>query len=64
MPIILDKMARRYNRLPTDLLDMDWYDFQINYLCMEAFEHEEDRYNKIEKAKADNKARLNRGKRF
>jgi len=43
---------------------MDWYDFQINYLCMEAFEHEEDRYNKIEKAKADNKARLNRGKRF
>ena len=62
--MILDKMARRYNRLPTELFDMSQRDFQINYLCMEAYEIAEDRHNKIETAKAEQKARSRGGKRF
>ena len=50
--------------MPSELLDMEFYDFQINYLCMEAYEKEEDRATKIAQATADNKARIRNGKRF
>ena len=43
---------------------MDFEDFNINYLCMEAYEIEETRQRKIEQVKAQNKARLRNGKKF
>jgi len=34
MPILIDQMARRYHKLPSEILDLELLDFALNFEVM------------------------------
>lgn len=58
IPLFLDILARRYKILPTAILQLNYEDFQLLYLCYEAGMKADKRQDQIQKRK------INRGKKI
>lgn len=54
--LILDLLAKRYNKLPTEILDLPFSELQINFLCAEIGIKEENQIQQraLAKTKAKN----------
>jgi len=47
LPIVIDAMARRYHKLPSELLELDLVEFSLNSLIfMKGIEEEQRQYQK------------------
>ncbi|MFH8039053.1 MAG: hypothetical protein QXJ14_03520 [Candidatus Aenigmatarchaeota archaeon] len=50
LPLLLDRIAQRYHKLPSELLDLTIEDLQINVICYEiGCEEDERQIKKLEK---------------
>lgn len=63
MPIILDQIAQRYGKLPSELLELTQEKMQINFTCAEMGALFEKQEQAKEAAKNKRESARNRGRR-